>query len=210
MTPQQLRLIADIIEFNMPCRVTIDGALYTVAPFSLTLGRGGVTVELTPGDGYEFVDFREAIGTDEVYTITCGWIPNGASPRDPDGLYRRKRPVHPPFGDPPDGYTWHNPDNLTPEQVGTADGWRLCCKEETANLPDEGWLLGKKAWVSPIGATSDKYQKTEATYRTKAPLPMTERQKFDEWFNSQYVTQHVTDPLRSTIFAAWKAAKQSK
>ena len=40
------------------------------------------------------------------------------------------------FPDPPAGEVWHNPDNLAPEKVGCAHGFRLLTVEEVRLLRD--------------------------------------------------------------------------
>jgi hypothetical protein len=56
------------------------------------------------------------------------------------------------FPEPPPGWKWHNPENLTPAQVGFAEGWRLCLEEDA--LP----------------ASDKTYGECGATFKTKAPL----------------------------------------
>lgn len=64
---------------------------------------------------------------------------------------------------------FHNPANLTPEQVG--DGWRLLTKEETEgepNLPGlEMWLIS--GWKSTRGGFY--YATKSQTFRAREPLP---------------------------------------
>jgi hypothetical protein len=75
------------------------------------------------------------------------------------------------FPDPPSGRKWHNPERLTPAQVGIAEGWRLCLEDETADLPDEV-RLSTGEWKSSGAAVFRKYAEFTSTYRTKAPLPL--------------------------------------
>lgn len=93
-------------------------------------------------------------------------------------LQKWPRGVYPPFPvvkveslfpDPPAGKNWHNPDNLTPEEVGIADGWRLCLAQEYCKIPDEYRQNG--AWVRGYPAIRIRYMDLTDTYRTKAPLP---------------------------------------
>ena len=70
------------------------------------------------------------------------------------------------FPDAPDGEEWQNPDNLTAEQVGIEDGFRLILESERPNLQPgfkcEGW---SGAWkVYRIGSCGLK----STTYRVKA------------------------------------------
>ena len=50
------------------------------------------------------------------------------------------------FPDPPDGEQWHNTDNLTAEQVGIEDGWRLLLVSEiyerTHYIKSRVWVIG--------------------------------------------------------------------
>lgn len=96
-------------------------------------------------------------------------------------LFVRRLPANPPalsFGDPPPGHTWHNPENLTPEQVEVDKGWRLCCEDEVDDFAHECWINRDSEWVK-AGSSGGKTFKqfaaicpsVVATYRTKAPLP---------------------------------------
>ncbi len=72
---------------------------------------------------------------------------------------------------------WHNPRNLTAEQVGIADGWRLLLKSETDagkfGSGDEFWRIStgrfEHAGLPPGGC----YRSGSDTVRTKQPLPTT-------------------------------------
>lgn len=71
----------------------------------------------------------------------------------------------------PKGYDWHNPDNLTPEQVGVSDGWRLLLKSEidpNRPLTEEIECYRFGDWDKTWGGNQ-----SELTYRTKWPLPNT-------------------------------------
>lgn len=63
----------------------------------------------------------------------------------------------------------HNPDSLTPEQVGVADGWRLLDEDEI--LPPSVWLAQIHAWNcendNKWNATGWVGSNTVITYRTK-------------------------------------------
>jgi len=102
------------------------------------------------------------------------------------------------FGEPPAGWDgWHNPQGLTPEQVGVADGWRLCLREEKACLQDEKYeRLGWAGYPAMRGCTF-VYKELEPTYRTKAPLPdprtpeQIEHTAFLNWYESATDSQRL-------------------
>ncbi len=74
------------------------------------------------------------------------------------------------FPDPPSGYGgWHNPENLTPEQVGIDEGWRLCLKEEQARrgIDEISEIGGPWMVVEGLAGSLD----SDFTYRTREPLP---------------------------------------
>jgi hypothetical protein len=74
------------------------------------------------------------------------------------------------FPEPPAGEEWHNPDELSPEQVGVNDGWRLLLESETQEDERVDYI---ELW-SPEHRhfTSGKYYPTDSqTFRTKRPLP---------------------------------------
>ena len=48
---------------------------------------------------------------------------------------------------PPDGESWHNPDELSGEQIDIDDGWRLLLVSELNSLRDDN-LLPCRIWVS--------------------------------------------------------------
>lgn len=72
------------------------------------------------------------------------------------------------FPDPPKGKKWHNPEGLTPEQVGVADGWRLCLTTERAIIKHQHHVKSK--WFASDIADC-KFAGLTRTYRTKAFLP---------------------------------------
>jgi len=61
----------------------------------------------------------------------------------------------------------HNPDNLTPEQVGVAGGWRLLRQSEVKERENavrvQGWPI--RRWVGGEWKASDP----ACTYRTRLP-----------------------------------------
>lgn len=79
------------------------------------------------------------------------------------------------FPPPPAGHAWHNPDNLTPEQV--SEGYRLLLKNEIhddrkLSLEIECWLVDKiwdtSGWT---GGSSDlTYRVPLATWPIPAPM----------------------------------------
>jgi len=75
------------------------------------------------------------------------------------------------FPDPPEGCRWHNPDNLTPEQVGITEGWRLALESEIAT---DSLFENCIAWFG--GTWNDRHEwagnDQRVTYRTKNPLPV--------------------------------------
>jgi hypothetical protein len=102
----------------------------------------------------------------------------------------------------------HNPDNLTEEQVGVKDGWRLLEPEEIHggnNLTTEmqPWL-DEGEWLPCAchGADPDN------TYRTKKPkgyfLPKTQEQKDADAFDQYLYGKGFSVTLRSV----WDAALQ--
>jgi hypothetical protein len=73
-----------------------------------------------------------------------------------------------PYGILPKGQEWHNPDNLTPEQIGAKDGWRLLLKSEIIKrIPDTNieWYGLDGKWRSGTNGDDNKF-----TYRTKLPI----------------------------------------
>jgi len=68
----------------------------------------------------------------------------------------------------PDGDSWQNPDNLTAEQIGIDEGWRLLLKSELVFRDEkiccEGWRTdGKWSRTSPLYSND-----TDMTYRVGA------------------------------------------
>ena len=105
----------------------------------------------------------------------------------------------------------HNPNKLTEEQVGVANGWRLLEVDELKSPQEKGtqyWsnmLLG--VW-SPIAGRCATHSHSE-TYRTQRPvgyfLPKTQEQKDREAY-SDWVKRGVGP--KCTFFDAWDAALQ--
>lgn len=141
---------------------------------------------------------------------------------NPDFFRVKPEVIHPPFGNPPEGYTWHNPQGLTPQQVETGDGWRLVLDQEADSLtphqltPHQIFLNGQ--WEPMNIIFKDIFQGMPGAFRTKAPLPMTERQKFEAWSvherNGLDITSRpdglYVNPYTYAAWQAWKAAKASK
>lgn len=63
---------------------------------------------------------------------------------------------------------FHNPDNLTPEQVGVKDGWRLLVRDEFINADDNWWNRDYGWWQATVLGLG---KPMHGTYRTKRPLP---------------------------------------
>lgn len=73
---------------------------------------------------------------------------------------------------------YYNPDGLTPDQIGTADGWRLTLPGEV--IPqDAEYLLGSR-WI-PSEARGCVHAAADLTYRTRAPLPEQYRETELRW-----------------------------
>lgn len=103
-----------------------------------------------------------------------------------DGIWRHKSSISPEiillhrdryrikqerFPEPPDGEQWHNPANLTPEQVGVKDGWRLALVSEVSTTIA---LCGKvEMWRFKKWDRSEHWicDSIGETYRTREPLP---------------------------------------
>lgn len=87
------------------------------------------------------------------------------------------------FPDPPEGRKWHNPENLTPEQVEINKGWRLCLKGEWRMLGMEFLDESESCWriLDRLGFESSKTLYPSVTYRTKSPLPDSEKPEPEEW-----------------------------
>ena len=66
---------------------------------------------------------------------------------------------------------FHNPDNLTPAQIGTAEGWRLLRVGEVGKLPDSEvchlWDSDNGGWMPDASGLFPRF-----TYRTRRPDPL--------------------------------------
>ncbi len=77
-----------------------------------------------------------------------------------------------PIPNPPDGQQWQNPDNLTAEQIGIDDGWRLLLKSEVDPQGNfaccQPWIWddhqGGGHWIE----LQWKACESDTTYRVKA------------------------------------------
>ena len=129
------------------------------------------------------------------------------------------------FPDPPHGWEWHNPENLTPEQVWVRDGWRLMAKGEPRHKGYQDyigkyWTDGSRPELESGARLSD-----DITYRTKAPLPApkptpeeVERAEFETWAarpgieldlrRLDFDNRPYIDNSTQQAFWAWKAAKK--
>src|ERR1700688_3911512 len=73
---------------------------------------------------------------------------------------------------------FHNPNNITPQQYGANEGWRLLTVEERsipvlhkdAQYALEETLVGEPIWENR-DFPYEKYTEND-TYRTRAPLPV--------------------------------------
>ncbi len=75
------------------------------------------------------------------------------------------------FPDPPHGYAFHNPENLTPEQVGISSGWRLMVEGELRADGTQWWNDHEFEFVPGAKHRLGDSMGMNTTYRTKAPLP---------------------------------------
>lgn len=66
----------------------------------------------------------------------------------------------------PEGMEWHNPHNLTPEQVG--EDWRLLVKGEKKPVDVQSFRNATNGWC--VGNLREPVS-IEVTYRTHLPLP---------------------------------------
>ncbi len=99
------------------------------------------------------------------------WEPCNAPIWELDNEYRVKPAEFPPL---PEGWTWHNPFDWTPEQFGVEDGWRPAVREvECTGGVKDGWqwTWDDGDWSETAKWVIHKNEKTQA-YRTKAPLPV--------------------------------------
>lgn len=132
-------------------------------------------------------------------------------------LPKRPEPPKPlTFGEPPAGWTWHNPENLTPGQVEVDQGWRLCLMKEMADI-DHQLMIGGD-WTGAI-RSSAPFSNYSAAYRTKAPLPAPkptaeemERAAFEKVFDEicagPGIALTMADPvhlIQRVAFRAWQA-----
>jgi hypothetical protein len=97
---------------------------------------------------------------------------------DTNTTYRTRQPIPVRAAcipEPPAGESWHNPDNVTAEQLGVREGWRLLLSSEVGK-PETGnplygrcdsWGSCSHEWTS--GRNWGMGRKT--TYRTRFPLP---------------------------------------
>lgn len=82
-----------------------------------------------------------------------------------------------PFPPKPEGMEWHNPDNLTGEQVG--DGWRLTVHDEPAPNPDvsESWGDVTKTWKTRSDQFVGGRYSAGVTYRVPISTPFPDGSK---------------------------------
>ena len=119
------------------------------------------------------------------------------------------------FGDPPVGYTWHNPENLTPEQVEVDKGWRLLLVGEIATKKrDDVWICGIFHSVNGYDGDVAGLEQPTAGFRTKAPLPEPkptpeeiERREFEAVMLDKFPEFCWASDFSQGAFAGWKAAR---
>lgn len=140
-------------------------------PFNLEKAKAGAKVVHHDGDPVEIVTLNgrgayPVIGYVGDSLIANTWTKDGQainSMNEPPALFLSV----PAFPNPPEGEEWHNPGNLTPEQVG--EGYRLLLKGEV-KVRGEGVkfieCFGENAW-------SDNWEGSlsKRTYRLPTSIP---------------------------------------
>jgi hypothetical protein len=101
----------------------------------------------------------------QVKVANQGWCDVDPSGPCWCGEYRIKPETFPPA---PEGTAWHNPENLTPEQVGVSEGWRLLLEDERVYQQDQ--CFENRHWLGTCNYEHGKMNR-RLTYRTKRPLP---------------------------------------
>jgi len=94
-----------------------------------------------------------------------------------DSLLKLIEPRPLEFPAPPEGESWHNPENLTAEQVEVDKGWRLLTTGERSSASDDRLHFSgsdRQAWVKlsgrwDVGGNCGNGELV--TYRTRRPLP---------------------------------------
>ena len=155
-------------------------------------------------------DFR-----DVIFSVIRRW--EAIRPQEPQA----EPPAPMTFGDPPQGYTWHNPKNLTPEQVEVDKGWRLFMKGEARSDGYEDYIVGDWTAGDREMIQSGQPLSQIVTYRTKAPLPAPkptpeelERLEFEAWATVECysIERNGYEYLwgsTGNAWAAWKAARNN-
>lgn len=146
---------------------------YKLEPFDIEKAKAGAKVVSRNGKNWTPVLFE---GRDEIYPIV-GYL--GSEDRVDvwrnDGRccvdinHRDLMLSVPTFPDPPEGEAWHNPHNLTPEQVG--EGYRLLLRSELNRHEPVAFIEVWKSetWVKPtIGFNACNYGNN---YRVPALTP---------------------------------------
>lgn len=137
--------------------------------------------DLVVGEKYEVqvqgkwikAEFRHYSTHDSFYLFRAS-ISYALTEAEIEGYVRRlpQPPTHAiTSGDPPPGHKWHNPENLTPEQVEVDQGFRLCLEYEI--IPEDAQLKttdDRDIWI-PSRQVGDRAE-ASITYRTKAALPV--------------------------------------
>lgn len=74
-------------------------------------------------------------------------------------------------GDTPPCPEFHNPGNLTPEQYGAAERWRLLLTDEILEMRVDEILYEDGKWRGVLGLAGKAAHEAECPSRTKRPLP---------------------------------------
>lgn len=95
-------------------------------------------------------------------------------------IHYKWRPTPLTFPAPPEGESWHNPDNITPEQVG--EGYRLLLESELWNRDEENDFIHR--WLNRGGWDASGWVggNKDFTYRVPASTPFHwDKPKEPEW-----------------------------
>lgn len=123
--------------------------------------------------------------------------------------------------------TFHNPENLTPDQYGAKEGWRLLTESEVDMIPMDSEVYFRRSdrWEksSNRGHTADSV----TTYRTRAPLPAgpdiwikrsfraPDASEFPVWYFGRPVVEsdgmvwRATEPSSDVTWTHWKKADKA-
>lgn len=115
----------------------------------------------------------------EYFMSSQSWLTEGFLDVENLIIFPKRYRIKPQeFPTPPEGEEWHNPDKLTPGQIGVKDGWRLLLESEIGlphnHLKNEGKYLDGKCLGWEAGEWSGMLNSglsSSYTYRTREPLP---------------------------------------